>query len=499
MIPTTLHLPGPRSSRRAFLRRGGLALSASGMLNALAQLELVYAQAAQEHFDDYKALVCIYLDGGNDSNNLVIPMGNSSTNNYNRYNAARGAVAIQQADLTATQFNDPAQGNYGLHPSMGKSPGSGASSLHSLAQAGKLAVVANVGTLVEPTPREVYLAGNARTPSQLFSHNDQKSQWQSSVSDRSFQTGWGGRLADELAELVLDGGNPQLSMSTSISGQCDFLVGLDEAHGQLHLTTSGAINLTNFYPSTRNTGLRLSALNNVLNAQAENLLQNEYLTRVKRARENNERVREVLSGLVLPSGWPTFPDTVLGRQLRIVAQMILASEKLELKRQIFFTEFTGFDTHKGLLAPHEALLDEVNQALGVFQRAVELIPGNLADKVTTFTASDFNRTFAPNRSDPKLAGTDHAWGGHALVMGGAVNTANRKIFGTMPDLVLGGQYDTEVTTGGKRSRGRWIPSISVDQYGATLAKWFGVAESRMNRVFPNLGRFDSADLGFMKG
>jgi len=474
-------------SRRRFLRQKGCAaLGLAGVMHTLAQLRMVHNASAhtQTGLNDYKALVCVFLYGGNDANNTIVPRGGGWG-----------------------QYNTDAQNRiWGMHPNLADRFESNQHSVHSLFQANKLAVVANVGTLVEPVDQAGYLDRNVGLPPQLFSHSDQQVHWQSSIPDQPFTTGWGGRLADRMY-----GNNPnaQTSMSVSLAGHNDFMVGAELASVQLHLTDEGPVRLQNYgnpidNTANNNNGRLIRAFDKIMGESMDNLFAEEYRERVANARANNDFIRGALSGITPPNDparpYPGFPNTKLGGQLAMIAQMIAARDSLDQKRQIFFAAVGGFDTHSNQMGnpaanqigSHAELMREVSMALGAFYQATVAL--GVDNQVTTFTASDFNRTYTANRDDI-AAGSDHAWGGHAMVLGGAVDGG--KIYGTMPDLTLGALDDTELTTNNRISRGRWIPTTSVDQYAATMAKWYGLTPTHLAEVFPNLGRFDNPDLGFL--
>jgi len=451
-------------TRRSFMKQACCAaVGATGMLSTLAQLRLIGAMAADAAPSGYKALVCLFLQGGNDTNNVIIP---SDTADYNAYAAARSFLAIPQSQLlpiSPTTYSDGR--SYGLHPAVPE--------IQSLFSQGKLAFLANTGTLVQPTNLAEYNAGTALPP-QLFSHIDQQTQWQSSVPDQPFTTGWGGRLADLVNSM---NSNNQISMSIGLTGNNSFQVGNSVA--QYAVSPSGAIILSGSTstPTSQN-GVRYKAQTDLLSVREASLFQTAFggLT------SNSIAESQVLNGALSNAATlkTVFPATTTGGQLNMIARLISAGPSLGLTRQVFFAQLGGWDLHASQVTAHGPLLTEISQALNAFYAAtVEL---GVANQVTTFTASDFSRTYNPNGT-----GTDHGWGTHCLIMGGAVNGKN--IYGQMPSLVVGGPDDT--------GRGRWIPSTSVDEYAATLATWFGVSSTNMSTVLPNIGRFATSNLGFM--
>lgn len=402
---------------------------------------------------DYKALVCLFLNGGNDGTNLVIPADPAS---YAAYARARSELAISASGLLPIAPQRYADGrNYALHPSV--------PALRDLFSQGRLAVLANVGTLVRPTTLAEYRSGR-NLPPQLFSHIDQLTQWQSSVSDQPFETGWGGRLAD-LTNAANT--NPEVSMSVTVSGVNSFLRG--KTTSPLAVNSAGVVRL----------GVsRLEPFTTILGQGEDNALAAAFAGITLGAVNDSE-----LMFRVLQSATPlrtAFPGTPTAANLAMVAKLISVSQALGLKRQIFFLQLSGWDTHSAQPGTHDSLLAELSGAMKAFYDAtVEL---GVANQVTTFTASDFGRTYIPNSS-----GTDHGWGNHQLIMGGAVQGGD--IYGAMPSLTVGANDDT--------GRGRWIPSTSVDEYNATLATWFGVSASNLPVVLPNIGRFPRPNLGFM--
>jgi uncharacterized protein (DUF1501 family) len=357
--------------------------------------------------------------------------------------------------------------SWGMHPSL--------ASVRDLFVGGQMAVLANVGTLLYPTTREQYRAGTVPVPPQLFSHSDQSVQWQSSVADQAFQTGWGGRLAD-LTNAFNE--NNQISMNITLDGKNSFQVGRDVV--QYAVRSEGPLNLWwHDYDGDNSLEARLSAMRDVQGIEHENLMRTAFGQATDRAMENSD-----LLGGILDAAAPlqtTFPDTDLGGQLGMIARLIGVREQLGLKRQVFFARLGGWDLHDSQVGAHEELLSELSDAMKAFHDAtVEL---QVPNDVTTFTASDFGRTLVTNGD-----GSDHGWGSHHFVMGGAVRGG--EFYGNMPDLSVGGPDDT--------NNGRWIPTVSVDEYNATLAKWFGVSDSDLPVILPNIGRFAQPDLGFMQ-
>ena len=445
-----------KRTRRELLRDPACGLGATAFFSALTRFSRVDA-AASGLATDYRALVCIFLFGGNDGNNTVVPY-----DGYADYGKVRGtALNIPKASLH--QVAAPSQGAaFGLHPVL--------TELASLYGTGQLAVLCNVGTLAAPVTRSQYLAGSER-PDSLFSHADQQSQWQSSVVrslDANALTGWGGRMADAAASL----NSGSFPMIVSVSGVPLFATGL---HARPLVPGSGLQGFSNSAAGQA----RLAALRQILADGAQQLV--GIASQISTAAIDDSAILN--AALAQQSALKTtFPGTSLGRQLLQVAKLLAARTALKLNRQIFFASLGGFDTHTDEINTQQALLTQVSQAMSAFY-AVTVELGVAAD-VTTFTLSDFGRTFQPASG----GGTDHAWGSHHVIMGGSVKGGN--FYGTYPDIALGGPDDTS-------NEGRWIPTVSVDEYGATLARWYGVDPASLSRVFPNLGRFAKPDLGFL--
>ncbi|HWA07838.1 MAG TPA: DUF1501 domain-containing protein [Opitutaceae bacterium] len=469
-------------SRRRFIGACCAAVGATGMLSALAQLRLLGAVASADNVlagpraaadalpSDFKALVCLFLAGGNDANNLVVP---SDSAGYAAYQTGRGALALPQSGLLAIKPRTSDGHAYGLHPSMPE--------LQDLFGQGKFALLANVGTLCAPTTKAQYNAKSVPLPSQLFSHDDQQVEWQSSVPDKPFSTGWGGRLADLTNAF---NSNNSVSMSISLNGQNSFQVGKNVA--QYSVSPGGAISLSGSSTSaTSVAGLRTKAQNDLLAMQNNNLFETAFAGVTSGSIADSALLSSFLGGTA-PFA-TTFPTSSLGQQLRTIARLVAAAPQLGLKRQIFFARVGGWDLHDQQVnagntatGAHANLLADVSKSLAAFYGATKEL--GVDNQVTTFTASDFGRTFNTNGD-----GSDHGWGSHHLLLGGAVRGGD--IYGRMPDWTINGPDDT--------GRGRWIPSTSVDEFSATLATWFGVSATNLPVVLPNIGRFANPNLGFL--
>ena len=448
-------------SRRKFIGACCAAVGSTGMLSALSQLRLMGAVAGSDSdASDYKAMICLFLAGGNDASNLLVPNDSAG---YAAYAAARTTLALPNDGLLGISPKTSDGRSFALHPSVG--------GLQELFVSQKAALVANVGTLVQPTTRAQYEARSVALPPRLFSHNDQQVQWQSSVPDRPFVTGWGGRLADMTNAF---NENPALSMSISLDGQNSFQVGNSVTQFSVNRTGVVALNGTTGDAGTA----RMSALKSLFQQDSDGLFETAFGGLTSAAIDTGALLGEALE--TVPEPTVVFPEGRLGDQLKMISRLIQLGPQFGLKRQVFFARLGGWDTHNDQVTAHATLLGEVSEAMKAFyDQTVEL---GIADKVTTFTASDFGRTFNTNGD-----GSDHGWGSHHVVMGGAVKGGD--IYGQVPVLEINGPDDT--------GRGRWIPTTSVDEYAATLACWFGVSQSNLPVLFPNIGRFGHPDLGFM--
>jgi uncharacterized protein (DUF1501 family) len=437
------------------------AVGMTSLASTLFDLRRVAAAVAPASGTDYKALVCVFLYGGNDSNNMLVPY---DATDYASYASVRQGLALPQNTLLPINLLAGGDGRlWSLHPTMG--------GLQSLFSQQKMAILANVGPLVAPVTIDQWNNGTAALPPQLFSHSDQTLHWQTSIPDQPPATGWGGRVADMLRAL---NGTAQISMSMSLAGTNTFQVG--NFVSQFQVQPGGTPGLANY--TTDPTDPQSNALRALLQASYGNLFQSGYRDVFQHALSNDLLLQSVFASL--PPLQTQFPQTDLGVQLQTVAQLIEARTQLSQQRQVFFVATGGFDTHGGQLPAQVQLLQEVNDALSAFYAAT--VEMQVQNSVTAFTASDFGRTFLSNGD-----GSDHGWGSHHLIVGGAVQGG--RLFGRVPTLAIDGPDDT--------GDGRWIPSTSVDEYSATLAKWFGVSATDMPTVFPNLNRFNNPDLGFM--
>ncbi len=444
------------TNRRSFIKYASLAAAGNaaglrpfGMLNSLAQTT-----------SNYKALVCVFLFGGNDANNTLIQF---DTAGYTNYSTVRGPLAIPQAQLLQLGLTP----NFALNPNLPE--------IQSLYASKNVALVANVGTLLQPTTRAQYLAGSS-LPTNLFSHSDQQLEWQNAAQSGATATGWAGRIADLISGQYNPGA--QIPMITSVAGDTLFCNGA--------VSTPVSVSPGNLGGATCSEG---TAECNAQQTTAQALL--NFSSGVSLITEDNNITSNAYSyaktlTAAVQSVSPlqtVFPaNNSLASQLKQIAQIIQVRAALGVSRQIFFCSVGNFDTHAGQLTLQGALLASVSAAMNSFYQATQEL--GVQDNVTSFTMSDFSRTFQPNSN----TGTDHAWGSHHIVMGGAVKGGN--IYGKFPTLALAGPDDSG-------TNGRWVPTTATVQYASTLAQWFGVSVAQLPQVFPNIGAFSTNNLGFV--
>jgi uncharacterized protein (DUF1501 family) len=483
-----------RQSRRRFLRDSACGLSAAALIASLDQLNLVHAMVQPPPVaSDYRALVCIFLSGGNDCNNMIVPLDSE----YNNYAAVRGVppngaqLAIPQSALIPLPNSAGGGGRpFGIHPNLSPEVATPASAkgLLDVWNAQKLAVLFNVGNLVQPITRAQYLSG-APKPYQLFSHSDQVTQQQTISSISAGQTGWGGRVADVTGALNGAVGFP---MNVSVAGTNLFQTGVTSR--QLAIGSTGSLsNVLNL--SWTNGVAAVNPFNNGSGYRA--LLGMDTDSSLIRGASDTTNAALTADAALNSAGDPlltaVFPATSIGNQLKQIAKLIKVRDLsgITMKRQIFFCALGNFDTHtnqtSGTFGGSQGTnFSQLSQAMKAFYD--EMVAQGISDKVTTFTQSDFGRTLQPSGSGVTTVGSDHAWGNHALIMGGSV--IGRTFYGTYPVLALGGPDDTD-------NRGRWIPTTSTDQIAATLANWYGLAPVDVPKVFPNLSKFSPQNLGFL--
>ena len=487
-----------KQNRREFLKKSACGLSMITLATQMEHFGLMsaLAQSVNETISggaDYKALVCVFLSGGNDGNNTVIPNHNSATvSNYSAYSTARNTQGLAIAQNQLLPINVPRMGNltYGLHPSLGTVTGGINNGIHELWSQNKMAIVPNCGTLVAPMTKQQYQNGSVKRPYQLFSHSDQVAQYQAGLAGSTTFTGWGGRISDRMTL----GSNPNglIPMITSIAGAQLFTAGqttLPMAINNAGTSLNQVLNPQGFNTSTASQA-RLAAFNQLRSQD----LSSNYIAAASHITDQAMLANQALA--TFQEVTVTFPNTNFGNQLKQVARLIKKRMELNINRQIFYVQIGGFDTHNNQLNNQSNLLSQFSQAVRAFYE--EMVVQTVQNQVTLFTMSDFGRTFNPAGSGGSV-GTDHAWGNNLFVIGGAVaasdfygmNSSNGTPF---PTLTFNGPDDAD---SGSNARGRWIPTTSVDQYAATLARWFGLPEDQMSGVFPNINNFGSTNLGFM--
>jgi uncharacterized protein (DUF1501 family) len=462
-------------SRRDFLRKSAFALGGLAMASSLDTFKAIHAMTPQSA-TDYRALVCVFLNGGNDGNNMFVDLGQ-----YSSYAASRGVdLAIGQGNFL--QVSPVSGGSFGFHPNMPE--------MQSLFNSGKLAVLCNNGPLVEPLTKTTYQNGTGKKPLQLFSHSDQVGLFQTAIANNVSQTGWGGRLADKTNLL---NGSATFPSNVSIAGVNLFLTGVDTR--QLAVADSGT-SLANVLILNSAVGATTSEINSRMASfnELRTLDNNFKLVKASSDIRSSSLQTDAALSSVNPTLLTPFPTTSIGRQLKQVALLIKActdpTAGINMKRQVFFTQIGGFDTHSSELSGQVTLLGQVSAAIKAFFDCTVNDLG-IADKVTLFTMSDFGRTLQPSGSGTAV-GSDHGWGNHHLIVGGSV--LGHTLYGTYPTLALGGPNDTD---SGTSPRGRWIPTTSVEQYAATLATWYGLSSADLPAVFPLIDRFSTPNLGFM--
>lgn len=500
-----------KENRREFLKGSGCALSMMalatqarhfGMMSAMAQtIEGKPSVDVSTPPSDYRALVCILLNGGNDGNNLIVPNhSDSGISSYAVYASSRTTQGLAIPQNQLLPITVPRLGNltYGFHPGLGAVPQQGGinNGIHELWAQGKLAVVANTGNLIRPMTTTQYLQMPAWRPLQLFSHSDQIQQQQTSRSDTPSPIGWGGKVADRTNTVNNPDG--QIPMITSISGTQLFTLGRTTTPLAIR-DGSTPLNQTLVLHSTTDADPLAVARRTALAELRTVDLDSELVG------ATSHIINQAQIGSVALSTFQevsvTFPNTNVGNQLKQVARVIKKRTDLNINRQVFFVDLGGFDTHQNQLqgqSSQTTLLSQLSQAMRSFYD--EMGVQGIQDKVTTFTLSDFGRTMNPAGAGATV-GSDHAWGNHMLILGGSVIGGN--IYGStrpdgtgsiFPTLQLGGPDDIDT---GTNPRGRWLPTTGVEQYAATLGRWFGLTDTDLPVIFPNIGNFPNTNLGFM--
>ncbi len=447
-------------SRRFFLK-SGYAATLSALSPGLLRLAIPTAAAAGS--GDYRAAVCIYLDGGNDGSNCFVPLDDVG---YQGYTTSRGELALPADSLLPVQPLGSSTA-YGFHSQL---PG-----LRNLFTQGKLAVLANVGTLKRPITRADYLARTSPIPQRLFSHSDQSKQWQVSQGNEltGNSPGWGGQMADSLLAYNSAALYPSV---TSMAGSRLYCEGRVTRPSAVNPYNTGG--LSGFNGSSTSV-LRRQSMQQIIDTLSGHALVDSAASGSRRMLDEITVLNNAMNAL--PSLQTVFPDTSIGKQFRQVARMIQARDSLGMSRQIFFVSLGGFDTHADQLASQAGLLARLDAAMASFYQATEELA--VASQVTSFTLSEFGRTLLPANG-----GSDHGWGNHHFIMGGAVNGGD--VYGEFPSLVLSGSDDAS-------DKGRFIPTTSVDQYAATIANWLGVGTQDLADLFPNLINFPNPLLRFI--
>lgn len=462
------------ASRRIFLRASSLLAavvpSAAPFALNLAALGTAAAQAG----DDYRALVCVFLFGGNDSANMVVATDPDSWDAYGRARSGAMRLGMPGSDgglLPITPATPQAGRSFALHPSLGDAQAG--------LVAGRTAIVANVGPLIVPTTRAAYRARSVPLPPRLFSHDDQQATWQAYPPDGP-RHGWGGRMGDLLGAMNAT----QTFTCISVSGNAIWLSGVGTT--PFRVAEDGSSTIGGLEGRLFGSDRAAEDLRHLLTKPHANLLEESHAAVTRRALAAQAQLETAMLPVDTVDPVPVVPGTgqanPLARQLQTVARIIGGRHAAGTRRQVFFVSMGGFDTHSSQPATHARLMAQLGQALAYFDGLMASPAIDAAQQTTLFTASDFGRTLTSNGD-----GTDHGWGAHHFVSGGAVRGGD--VYGRFP--VIG--TDTEDDVG----HGRLLPAVAIDQYGATLARWFGVSESGLDDIFPNLAGFATRDLGFM--
>lgn len=465
------------AARRAFLNYSAR-LSLAGAATPFA-LNLATLSAAEAQTNDYKALVCVYMHGGNDQGNSVLATDAESWAAYKTMRSAGSDVSLPGLNesggvIPINPLTAQADRSFALHPALDP--------VRTLFDQGNAAIVANVGPLVEPLTRDVYLNGAGLAPPKLFSHNDQTSVWQAFAPEGAV-TGWGGRMGDLMASM----NSAQSFTCISPAGNAVWISGRDTVPYQV--SVRGPTAIQGVYGGLNWPSPVSGIFEKIVTANHSNVFEQSLSALTRSAIDAQQRLQAaLLDDSILPEV-PIVPMTGsrnwLATQLRIVARIIAGRQALGMRRQIFMVTMSGFDTHDGQISRHTPLIQELAQGIEYFNTLMSHPAVAAVNEATLMTASEFGRTLAINGD-----GTDHGWGSHHFVVGGAVKGGD--IYGRFPDYARNGRDDV--------GSGRLLPNYSVDQYGGTLANWFGVDDSMLNDVFPNLQNFGSErNLGFMRG
>ena len=453
-------------SRRKFLGQSCAALGYTTLFSSLINLKAMASAAVDKSPSimfggDYKAMVCLLLAGGNDSYNMLIPRGN---NEYNEYAVTRSNLAIPQNDILPSNPITTDGRTFGLHPSMPE--------MQQLFESGNLGFLCNVGTLIEPSSKTDILNGVVQTPLGLFSHADQIQQWQTGRPHERTNIGWGGRIADLVQSM---NSNDNISMNISLQGSNVFQRG--DQIIPYSISNNGSIGINGYDGQNGFDQLRTEALNSMMERNYQDIFKNTYINTIKSSNDASVEFQTAIDGIAdFATPLPEYNN--LARQLRMVAKTIASRDTLGFSRQIFFVQVGGWDHHDELLIAQSSKLEQVNTALNYFNNLMTEL--NTNDCVTLFSISDFARTLTSNGN-----GTDHAWGGNAFFMGGAVN--GQEMYGDYPTLALNSDLDLQ--------DGVIIPTTPADLYMAELALWFGVSPSDLDLILPNLSNFYSSGSG----
>jgi len=464
-------------SRRKFIGQASCAaLGSVTFLNTLMNLKSLNAAAISNssvtNNSGYKALVCLFQSGGNDSFNMLMPR---TTSRYNEYAAARTNLAVPLSNLLPINFTDASGYQYGLNPSM---PG-----LQGLFNSNKAAFVANVGTLVDYTNKTDFYNGTANLPLGLFSHSDQTQQWQTAILDERTSIGWGGKIADLIRDQNT---NQNISMNISLSGTNIFQTGNSTVEYAID-PYNGPVGIDDYNPNTQWDFERLvtEGIDGIMEHQYTDIFKKTYAETVIDAQDAYAEISAALDGF---NGFSnaSFGMSSVELSFEQIAKAIAVRDTLGFQRQIFFIDYGGWDHHEGL-QDHGPMLGDLDNGLVAFNAAMEEL--GIADDVLTFSVSEFGRTLTSNGQ-----GSDHAWAGNVFMMGGTNLLNGGEIYGTYPSLALNSSIDL----GG----GVLIPDTSADTYFAEVAKWFGVPDSDLSMLFPQLTNFynigSGAPIGFLK-
>jgi uncharacterized protein (DUF1501 family) len=446
-------------NRRALLKTLGASAAGLGALTMLGRMSAVASAA-----EDYRAVVCLFMYGGNDANNMVIPY-DADAQGYNLYAQGRTPVlALPRDQLLPVTLANTQGRSYALHPAMG--------AMQTLVNNGKAAVLANIGTLTAPLTKAQWDNGTGSKPMNLFSHSDQQQAWQTGTPDGTFKSGWAGRLAELEASLGVNTTNA-LYATLSVAGNTTFLNGNQTS--AFKVSPAGNFGFDFYDPNNSSDPVSL-AVGEMIASQRGHYMEQTWLRTISRSVDNQKVINSALNGAGNVAA--TFANTDLGRQLQMIARLIASRNALGLKRQAYFCSIGGFDTHgDDQLIRQQERFTEISNAVSAFYNATVQL--GVSENTTLFTASDFNRNLPSNGK-----GSDHAWGSHHFVVGGGVKGA--QMVGSFPNLTIGGPDDA--------GNGAWIPTTSVDQLGASMAQWFGVSQTNSDLLFPLAARFNTRTL-----